>query len=106
MARWFAGGLLVLIIVGVGAFQYGRSLLEPVSDDAAPILFVIETGTSFAAVAKRLEADGLIRNARAATLLARAQGLDQRLHAGEYELSARQSTGEILDTLLYLFRQR
>ena len=99
MARWFAGGLLVLAIAGFGAFQYGRSLLGPVSDDAAAILFGIETGTSFTAVAKRLEANGLIRSARAATWLARAQGLDQKLHAGEYELSARQSTEEILETI-------
>ena len=92
MARWFAAALLVIAVVGLGGLQYGRSLLEAASGEAAPKLFAIQTGATFAAVAKRLEADGLIRSALAATWLARAQGLDQKLHAGEYELSPHQDT--------------
>ena len=96
MARWFAAALLVAAVAGLGGFQYGRSLLEPVSGDTAPRLFGIQTGATFSGVAKRLEADGLIRSAVVATWLARAQGLDQKLHAGEYELSPHQGTESIL----------
>ncbi len=97
--RWFAGALVAMIITSLAGLQYGRTLLEPVGADAEPRLFRVESGASFGAVASRLEADGLIRSARAATWLARAQGFDQKLHVGEYELSGNQPTEEILDTL-------
>jgi len=99
MTRWLAGALVILAFSGVVAAQYGRSLLEPVSESTEPHLFGIKSGTSFAAVAERLQADGLIRSARAAAWLARARGIDQKLHAGEYELSAHQTTEEILETI-------
>ena len=99
MARWLGAALTALIIAGFAGVQYGRSLLEPVSADGEVILFRVESGAAFSAVAKRLETEGLIRSARLANLLARAQGLDQKLHVGEYELSASQTTKDVLKAL-------
>ena len=99
MRRLLPGTLTALILAGLASIYYGRSLLEPVSSDPQSVLFTIESGASFAAVTARLEGRGLIRSARAATAIARFQGLDQKMHVGEYELSASTSTQEILGTI-------
>ena len=99
MARW---GVLLFAILGLGALagiEYGRSLLDPVSKREEIQIFSVKRGSSFGAVAAELEAAGLIRNARVAGLLARSQGIDQSLHAGEYELSPHLGTEVILATL-------
>ena len=99
MVRWLGAALTVLLVAGFAAVQYGRSLLEPVSRDGTVILFRVEDGASFSTVAARLETEGLIRSARLANLLARTQGLDQKLHVGEYELSASLSTEDVLKAI-------
>jgi len=100
--RWPAAALATLLLAGLAGLaglQHARSLLEPVSPEAEPQLFRVEPGASFSSVAARLEAEGLIHSARATSWLARYRGFDQRLHVGEYELSARQGSEEILANL-------
>jgi len=99
MARWLAALVAILAVGVLAGVEYARSLLEPVSDSEEIQLFTVARGASFGAVATRLEAHGLIRSARVATLLARSRGLDQRLHVGEYELSPHLSTGEVLEAI-------
>ena len=105
-----SGKTLVYALAGlalVGALWAGaaalalRGALEPAGPaDAEPVLFEVPRGTSLSAVARRLEGQGLIRDARALGLLARWRGQAERLHAGEYELTSAASAGEILDTLV------
>ncbi|MEE3326807.1 MAG: endolytic transglycosylase MltG [Myxococcota bacterium] len=99
IVRWLAA----LILVGMGSVfilaEYGRTQLEAVSPEPAPQLFTVEPGNSFNSVARRLEENGLIRDARLATWLARYNGMDGRLHVGQYELSPHQSTKEILEDI-------
>jgi UPF0755 protein len=95
-------GLALVGALGAGAAALAlRGALEPAGPaDAEPVLFEVPRGTSLSAVARRLEGQGLIRDARALGLLARWRGQAERLHAGEYELTSAASAGEILDTLV------
>ena len=97
--RWLAA----LILVGMGSVfilaEYGRTQLEPAATEPAPRLFDVHPGNTFASVARRLEDEGLIRDARLATWLARYNEMDGRLHVGQYELSPHQSTQDILEVI-------
>ncbi len=98
--------LLALVLLGsalaIGGLLYFRHVLAPVETDPAgaePIAFEVEPGDTLGRVAWELERKGLIRDARAARWLARAEDLASRLKTGEYQLSPGQSTREILETL-------
>lgn len=99
MLRWILAGLCALVLAGTAGIEFGRSLLGPVSASEETRLFRVDRGAPFSAVAERLEADGLVRSARATSLLARARELDQKLQAGEYELSPHLAAEEILETI-------
>jgi UPF0755 protein len=74
-------------------------LLEPMLDEAPEKLFEVHRGDSLRAVAERLEREGFIRDARAASLWGRWRGQETGLHAGEYWISAAFSPAEILDRI-------
>jgi len=76
-----------------------RTALAPAAAAAEPQIITVPRGASLQAIARQLEAAGLIRNARAVELLARYRGVEARLQAGEYRLSAASPPGAILDTL-------
>lgn len=88
-----------LLALGLSYFAY--QTLEPVrpmgaTDDDAIQLFLIEKGQGLGQVSRRLQEAGLIRDARALSLLARFHGDEGNLRAGEYEVSAGWSTQTIL----------
>jgi UPF0755 protein len=89
-------GLVALAAAGAAALA---RLLSPPLPEAAPVLFLVPRGASAAGIAQRLEAAGLVRSALAFGWLARARGAAGGLRAGEYELSAAQSSDEILGIL-------
>jgi UPF0755 protein len=93
-------GLALLGALGlagaVGAFWRA---LAPAQPGAGPGVFEVPRGASLSAIARELETAGLIRSARAFAWLARLRGQAERLHAGEYELSASSSSGEILERI-------
>ena len=97
--RWLAAAALF----GIGSLfilaEYGRMQLDPVSSRPDPQLFDVEPGNTFRSVAQRLEEGGLIQNAWLTTWLARYNGMDGRLHIGQYELSPHQSTKQILEDI-------
>ncbi len=74
-------------------------LLAP-SDSDTPVAFEVAPGETLPAVAKRLEANGLVRSADAFRLLARVRGLDRQVQAGEHVLRGNMVAGEILEELL------
>ncbi|MEZ4333893.1 MAG: endolytic transglycosylase MltG [Myxococcota bacterium] len=65
----------------------------------SPVGFDVEPGTSLSAVARRLEAQGLIRSALAMRGWARLRAGRAKMKTGEYELSPTLSTPEILEIL-------
>ena len=87
--------VLVLIVTGVAALAAHR-LLSPVAREAPDALFVVSPGETLADIARSLEREELVRNARAVKWLARFRGFEAQLHAGEYVLSAALAPGEIL----------
>lgn len=100
MTRRLAGLSAALLgLASLAASWAALRLLEPAAREAAPVLFVVESGAPLARIAERLEAEGLVRDARAVEWLARWRGLAGSLHAGEYRLSAAQPPAEILEQI-------
>ncbi len=96
-------GVTAVLVVAVGAFGYAAlrflSALEPADPAATPVLFDVPRGIGVGEIGRRLEAESLIRDARAFRLWARYRELDSSLKSGEYELSAAWPVDRILDVL-------
>ena len=92
--------ILFLAAGGSGsyAFFYYKTNLKPVNSAANSIIYVIEPGDTIKTLGKRLEKDGLIRNANVFELAARINN-KTALASGAYEISAAMTTGEILTVL-------
>lgn len=72
---------------------------RPVSDDAKTVLFQVRPGQSAQAIGEELQGRGLIRSALTFRLMVEARGAQNRLPAGEYELSPSMATSDIVDRL-------
>ncbi len=95
--------LLAIGLLGAGALVYWfQSELEPVAPgkDVATQPFRVEPGATLRRVAADLEAKGLIQNANVARWFAKAEEISSGLKVGDYELSASQSTPDILTALV------
>jgi UPF0755 protein len=100
MKKWaaVAGGGLILLMAGAAAFymdlqEFGRTPSGAVEEEH---FLTVEPGTSVAFIAEALERRGLIKSAFKFKLLARLEGYDRRLKAGEYGLRASLTPREIL----------
>lgn len=91
--------LIALVVALAAAAVLVRQTLSAPDPGAGPTVFSVERGASLSTIARELERAGLIRSAPAFRALARLRGLDARLRAGEYELSASRPAGEVLDIL-------
>ncbi len=87
------GSAAALVWLGV------RSLDQPLAL-AAPALFKVAPGTSFARVAAELSARGLIAQPRAWVLYARWKGLAPAVKAGEYEIEPGTTPRELLTKMV------
>jgi UPF0755 protein len=92
-ARLVLVGMLALALVGL-AFAWSLLGLATIEEDTS---FTIPAGASVAAVADKLEAEGLISSASGFVLQARIFGSDTPIQAGEFLLTADMSQGEILE---------
>jgi UPF0755 protein len=103
MLRAFVALVVLVACLGAGAILWFQHALAPVdegSGEADRVVFEVAPGDTLGRVAHSLEAQGLIRSARATRWLARAEDLSSRIKVGEYALSPAQSTSEILDILV------
>ncbi len=92
--------LLLVLAVAATAGLYGavQVALSPVSEEAVePVVFVVPGGASVRRIARSLESEGLVRDARAVEALARLRELQPR--TGEYELAASMTPEAILERL-------
>jgi len=87
-------------------FQYSALLLwydglvtSPVDSTAREVSFTIAEGDGAADVAARLESEGIIRSADAFTAYLVYAGLDTKLQAGEFQLSAAMAPTQIAQKL-------
>lgn len=100
--------LFTLAFIGVvlGAAALGAGWLWLQNEVAKPGAFVeetnftVESGDHVGAVAQRLEAQGLISDARAMRLHARLSDQQAAIKVGEYAIPARASMASILDLLV------
>ncbi len=88
--------LLPLVALGVKAAFF---LLHPVAPQP-PVVLTVPAGTPFTEVARLLEREGVISDARALKLLVRLRGDATRIKAGEYAFSEAAPPGDILDRLI------
>jgi len=85
--RWVIGTYLDLL--------RGNDLTRPASNDPTPQTFVVNPGESVAAIARRLQAQGLIRDAELFRLYVRYKGLDATLNAGAFTLRPNMNVEQI-----------
>ena len=84
---WFYSDLL----------QYANTPTKP---DAGSVTFEVGQGEGFGTVTRKLHARDLFDKPGKFKLLARFEGYDERIRAGEYELSAAMTPREILEKLV------
>jgi len=72
---------------------------KPASVDDRPVRFVVASGTPARAIGQNLEQAGLIRDATLFEAYVRANGLDNRLAAGEFTLAPSMTLREIAESL-------
>lgn len=93
----------LILIAGIaltGFNKLGEMFFFPIDEgDAAPVPFVVESGSSLTTVTDKLEKEGLIRNRTVLKYLMDFQGLSQKVQAGEYTLTRAMTLGEIINQL-------
>ncbi|MEE4205854.1 MAG: endolytic transglycosylase MltG [Erythrobacter sp.] len=84
---------VLLVVAGAAWTAYAQLGEATIEEDTA---FIIPSGSSVAAVAEKLEAEGLISSADGFLLRARLFGSDEPIQAGEFRLTADMGQGDIL----------
>lgn len=94
-------GLAVLSAIAVVAgWIWFNGKVEAPGPSTKEQVFVVEEGEGLASIASRLEADGLIENARILRLKARIDGNETGVKKGEFVIPAQASVARILDKLV------
>jgi len=93
--------VLVIALLGAGAAvwlwqQWQAIENEPLAAASGSAPLVVPKGTSFAAVARELEARGAVADARVLSVYARLEGLAGRIQAGEYRLQPEMTAAGLL----------
>jgi UPF0755 protein len=78
----------------------GDALTEPASDDPSTVSFTISAGETASQIAARLEAEGLVRDARAFLFVAVERGLASSFEAGDHLLRRNMTADQLVTTLL------
>lgn len=93
------GVALIALVVSCGGYLALGELRAAADPEGEPVEFIVEQGDSTAEIAAGLRSEGLIRQPALFTLLARTQGLDDKLQAGRYVLSPTMTMSQILIAL-------
>jgi UPF0755 protein len=101
MKRW-AQGFAVFVFAAFAAWfgwrQYERHWLhEPIAALTAPATFEVPAGAPLGAVARALEAEGILDRPRTWLRHAKSEGLATRIQAGEYRLEPGTTPVSLLD---------
>lgn len=100
--RWkwavIAGALIAvpLLVLTGAAWELRRFAAAPAGNSGAEVIVAVPPGQPLAATASELERRGLVRSALKLRLLARWDGYDRRLKAGEYAFQPTMAPLEIL----------
>lgn len=91
--------LVVLTLVIGGAIYYGLSTFSEKGPLAVNSNFIVKPGWGVGDIARGLEANGIISDARVFQYVTKTYLHGRTLKAGEYEIKARSSMKEIMDLL-------
>ena len=92
--------LSIPLFIGALTFFYLRGYLDPVNlNDREVAYFEVLPDQSFRSIARKLEAEGLVRHWRVVDVLSRLRGEDTKIKAGEYELFPAMTAKEIIAKL-------
>jgi UPF0755 protein len=98
---WIAIPVAVLVLIGSGlVIDFVHFTAQPAGNESEKKIITILRGQSFSKTAEILHESGLIHSPFKFRLLARLNGADTRIQAGEYLLSGDMSPSEILDTMI------
>lgn len=78
----------------------GEALTRPASDDPAQVPFTVEAGETASGIASRLQAAGLLVDARAFVFIATEKGLTGQLNAGDFILRRDMTPEQLVGSLL------
>ena len=97
--HWVLGSALVVLIgAGIFGWQANRLLFRPITF-TEPLTVIVARHATLRKLAPRLQQEGIIPSAFALRVYARLQHLDNKLKAGEYQVSGSMSPVQILDLL-------
>jgi UPF0755 protein len=92
--------IAVVVILAAAAGWLAYATYRDRSHPATAVQVVIDRGASFGDVARRLAAGGVISNVVTFRLLARAQGQEAAVRAGEYRFAPHLTQNEVLRALV------
>jgi len=100
--RWAIGTAAAGAVAGLGLLFAWRALHEapPASPESVPVVFRVEPGEGFAAIARRLEEQGLAVSARRLRILARLTRSDRAIRSGTYLIPTGTAPDVLLDDLV------
>ncbi|EKE04909.1 MAG: hypothetical protein ACD_19C00429G0069 [uncultured bacterium] len=96
--KFFIIFLLFLTVFFIGLF-YIRQAFMPVSSDGKPQAFMVNKGSSVSLIGKNLEKDGLVKSGIAFKFYVQITNLQNKIQAGEFELSKNLSLIQIVEKL-------
>lgn len=90
---------VALITFTLGSLLWIKDRVKPVSTDSQKIDFLISKGSSVSQIGNNLEKSGLIKNAIVFKFFVQATSSQNKIQAGEFQLSPNMTMFNILDTL-------
>ncbi|MHB0936832.1 MAG: endolytic transglycosylase MltG [Armatimonadota bacterium] len=97
--HWALGiGLVLLVTAGILGLQANRLLFHPITF-STPQAVIVPRSATLSKLAPRLEEKGIIPSAFALRVYAKLQHKDNKLKAGEYQVSGKMSPVQILDLM-------
>jgi UPF0755 protein len=94
--------LTILVVFGIlTLFWWENGLLPANSSNSTPKIFIVKQGEGVKIIANNLKAKGLIRDSIVFFLLARQQGLDKQIQAGDFRLNPSMTANQIANNLTH-----
>jgi UPF0755 protein len=94
------GALRLPFVADLVRERLGPSLTDAPSRDSREVVFTVNQGDSIESVARRLEAEGLVLDARAFVFQATERSLASRLSAGDFALARNMTPDEVVTGLI------
>ncbi len=91
--------IIALIAISVGTLLWVKEKVAPFSTDTKKVDFLITKGSSVSQIGNNLEKNGLIKNAIVFKFFVQATSSQNKIQAGEFQLSPNMTMFDVLETL-------